>query len=73
MKTFVSLIHTVFNCGTMETLAYNQAEFRHFRAISEWVTMLKQHGLTTDGRKLLQANDPSDNLLMLFTKEGQSA
>jgi len=68
MHQFVSLVHTVFNMGLFETWAFNQQEFRKFRPISEWVGLLNEVGLTDSGQRLLQANDPSDNTLLLFEK-----
>jgi FAD/FMN-containing dehydrogenase/uncharacterized membrane protein YhaH (DUF805 family)/SAM-dependent methyltransferase len=68
MRQFCSLIHSVFNIGTQETWQTNQAELRHFRSVAAWCELLKKHGLISDGHGLLQAHDPSDNTLMIFTK-----
>jgi FAD/FMN-containing dehydrogenase len=68
MHTFVSLVHTVFNAGLHVTWEANQSELRHFRSISEWVSNLGEHGLRYCGQRELQANDPSDNVLLAFTR-----
>jgi SAM-dependent methyltransferase len=69
MNAFVSLIHTVFNLGLGVSWEVNRAELRFFRPIEEWKTILAKHGLVQTGEGQLQAHDPSDNTLLLFTKE----
>lgn len=73
MRTFVSLVHTVFNAGLKERWETNQRELRHFRPVSEWVDYLQQRGLSDSGQRQLQAHDPSDNVLMLFAKSSAGA
>lgn len=68
MHRFVSLVHTVFNAGLNETWETNQRELRHFRPIAEWVAYLGERGLNDRGARELQAHDPSDNVLLAFTK-----
>jgi SAM-dependent methyltransferase len=68
MNTFVSLVHTVFNAGLNEPWETNQRELRHFRPIAQWVAYLGDRGLKDKGRRELQAHDPSDNVLLAFTK-----
>lgn len=68
MRTFVSLVHTVFNAGLNESWETNQAELRFFRPVNEWVEILARHGLRDLGHRELQAHDPSDNVLMAFIK-----
>lgn len=68
MFTFVSLVHTVFNAGLNETWETNQRELRYFRPIAEWVAYLAERGLADLGQRELQAHDPSDNVLLAFTK-----
>lgn len=70
MFTFVSLVHTVFNAGLHETWETNQRELRFFRPIADWVTYLGARGLVDCGQRELQAHDPSDNVLLAFTKAG---
>lgn len=69
MRTFVSLIHTVFNLGLDAPWSVNAAEPRHFESIATWVERVEAAGLVDSGARLLQANDPSRNVLMAFTKE----
>jgi SAM-dependent methyltransferase len=66
---FVSLIHTVFNAGTGAKWEQNRAELRHFVSIEEWSKRLAGVGLVDSGQRLYQAHDPSDNVLMSFTRE----
>lgn len=70
MRTFVSLVHTVFNAGLKEPWETNQAELRHFRPVADWVAYLQERGLSDSGQRQLQAHDPSNNVLMAFTKAG---
>lgn len=69
MNAFVSLAHTVFNAGLGVPWGVNQAELRFFRPVEEWIRQLAAHGLKHTGARLLQAHDPSDNMLMAFRKE----
>jgi SAM-dependent methyltransferase len=68
MNTFVSFIHTIFNAGLGVPWETNQAELRFFRPVAQWEAMLTQHGLKSVGKRLVQAHDPSDNMLMAFVK-----
>ena len=68
MHTFVSLVHTVFNAGLNCDWEVNQRELRHFRPIAHWVAYLGDQGLQDTGQRELQAHDPSDNVLLAFTK-----
>lgn len=68
MFAFVSLAHTVFNCGLGETWETNAGELRFFVSVDEWVKRLAGAGLRDCGKRLYQAHDPSDNVLMLFEK-----
>ncbi len=68
MFTFVSLAHTVFNCGLGETWETNRDELRFFVSVDEWVKRLAEAGFRDGGKRLYQAHDPSDNVLMLFEK-----
>ena len=68
MKTFASLIHTIFNSGTSVSLDNNFQEIRHFRSCAEWIEILRSHNLEYKGLSIRQDNDPSDNLLMSFEK-----
>jgi hypothetical protein len=71
MKVFVSLIHSVFNAGLGVPWEENKNELRFFRSINDWVNYLAERGFEESGERLLQANDPSLNVLMRFIKKGQ--
>ena len=72
MHTFVSLVHTVFNAGLYVDWEINQRELRYFRSIEQWVSYLDGHGLQATGKRELQAHDPSDNVLLSFTRVTQA-
>ncbi|KFN44528.1 FAD-binding protein [Arenimonas oryziterrae] len=69
MNAFVSLAHTVFNAGLGVPWETNQAELRFFAPLQRWIDLLARHGLRDSGQRLLQANDPSINTLLMFTKD----
>ena len=68
MDAFVALAHIVFNAGLGLPWAENRKERRHFAPIAEWSRRVEAAGLVDGGRRLAQAHDPSDNLLLAFTK-----
>jgi FAD/FMN-containing dehydrogenase/SAM-dependent methyltransferase len=68
MHAFVALAHTVFNAGLGASWESNAAELRHFAPVTHWVGLIEQAGLRDSGQRLLQAHDPSDNVLMAFIK-----
>ena len=68
MDRFVSLAHTVFNAGLGVPWETNQREIRRFAPVSAWVERLGAVGLRDSGQRLTQAHDPSDNVVMMFTK-----
>lgn len=68
MRTFVSLIHTVFNAGLGVSWEDNINELRYFTSIETLISYLQERGFTHYGKTLLQKNDPSDNTLMEFVK-----
>lgn len=69
MDRFVSHIHTVFNAGTEETWETNEQEPRFFNTIEHWSKAVEAGGFKDSGRRLLQKNDPSDNVLMAFERQ----
>lgn len=68
MATFVSLVHTVFNLGLNVTWETDNSEFKSFKSIDEWSTILSSYGFIDGGSRILQDKDPSDNTLVSFTK-----
>ena len=68
LDVLVRLAHTVFNAGLGIPWAQNQAELRDFAPMQRWIDALAAAGLTASGKRLLQANDPTDNTLMAFVK-----
>jgi FAD/FMN-containing dehydrogenase/uncharacterized membrane protein YhaH (DUF805 family) len=69
MKTFVSLVHTVFNAGLMAPWSVDRAELRFFTGADEIARIVEAHGLIDAGERIFQARDPSRNALMAFRKE----
>jgi SAM-dependent methyltransferase len=72
MFRFVGLIHTIFNAGTGASWEQNRDELRYFVSIEEWVKRLRAFGLVDQRARLLQAHDPSNNVLMAFVREGRT-
>ncbi len=68
MKTFVSLVHTVFNVGLGVSWEENRKEKRFFNSLSHWVEALNRNRLELIDEQLLQDHDPSRNTLMVFVK-----
>ncbi len=68
MDKFVSLAHTVFNAGLGVPWETNQRELRHFAPVREWCRRLESAGFRDSGKRLLQAHDPSDNVLLSYTR-----
>ena len=69
MRTFCSLVHTVFNAGLGVSWEENRKELRLFEGVDFWVDALVGNGFEDMGKRLLQANDPSLNTLMCFRRE----
>ncbi|WP_394782045.1 FAD-binding protein [Undibacterium sp.] len=68
MNAFVSLAHCVFNAGLGESWATNAAELRFFESLDTWIQRVEAAGMLHTGSKLLQAGDPSDNVLLAFRR-----
>jgi SAM-dependent methyltransferase len=68
MATFVSLVHTVFNLGLNVSWETNHSEFKSFKSIDEWSSIISAYGFKDSGKRILQDKDPSDNTLVSFTK-----
>lgn len=69
MDDFVAAVHTVFNAGLLEPWETNAAELRFFWSVQDAVAYLEGQGFSDKGARLRQAHDPTDNILMAFTKE----
>jgi SAM-dependent methyltransferase len=68
MATFVSLVHTVFNLGLNVPWETDISEYKSFKPIEEWSSILSTYGFKDMGGRILQDKDPSDNTLMSFIK-----
>jgi FAD/FMN-containing dehydrogenase len=73
MDAFVSLAHTVFNAGLGVAWETNRDERRHFAPAAQWSGRLAEAGFRDGGQRLLQAHDPTDNMLMAFVKQPGAA
>ena len=73
MNTFVSLAHAVFNAGLGVPWETNRDELRLFAPVSEWSRRLQAAGFRDTGKRMLQAHDPTDNMLMAFVKPERAA
>ena len=69
MRTFCSLVHTVFNAGLGVSWEQDRQELRLFEGVNFWVKAITQRGLSDTGERRLQANDPSKNTLVCFIKQ----
>lgn len=68
MHSFVALAHAVFNAGLGVPWETNHQELRYFTSVVEWSRRLTAAGFRDCGKRLVQAHDPSDNVLMAFIK-----
>ena len=68
MKTFCSLVHTVFNAGFAVSWEENASEFKSFNSIDHWINEVCNAGFSVGESRLLQKNDPSINTMVLFSK-----
>jgi FAD/FMN-containing dehydrogenase/SAM-dependent methyltransferase len=68
MHAFVSVAHAVFNAGLGVSWEVNRRELRLFAPAAEWSRRLVAVGFEDTGRRLRQAHDPTDNLLMAFVR-----
>lgn len=69
MATFVSLVHSVFNLGLNIPWETDSSEFKSFKSIAEWSSIIVKYGFVDSGVRILQDKDPSDNTLVSFTKQ----
>jgi hypothetical protein len=69
MRVFCSLVHTVFNAGLGVSWEEDRRELRLFEGVEFWVDRVCESGFTDSQQRLLQANDPSLNTLMCFTRQ----
>ncbi len=68
MAVFVSLVHTVFNLGLKVPCETDAQEYKSFKPVDEWSSIICAAGFSDSGQRILQDNDPSDNTLMSFIK-----
>jgi SAM-dependent methyltransferase len=68
MATFVSLVHSVFNLGLNISWETDSSEFKAFKSIDEWSSIISRYGFRDTGKRILQDKDPSDNTLIAFIK-----
>ena len=68
LRAMVSLAHTVFNAGLAESWETNAAELRLFEPVATWVQRLDDAGFDDSGHRVLQDNDPTDNVLLCFVR-----
>lgn len=68
MRHLVSLAHDVFNVGTHEVWATNEAERRNFYSLDYLVSLFEAQGFRALPARLRQDGDPTLNTLMCFQK-----
>lgn len=65
-RDLVTLAHDVFNAGVSLGWEENAAQFRHFRSVEEWTTLLARCGFERAPGAERQPGDPTDNTLLAF-------
>jgi hypothetical protein len=68
MSKFVALIHAVFNAVLNAPISVENDEIRDFESIDTIIKDIENQGFKDSGQRLKQAGDPSDNILLRFTK-----
>ena len=69
MQSFLSLIHSIFNAGTLASVAEEKSEYRNFQPLTHWIDLLEKNGLVWDGQKpSIRKGDPSLNSLIILKK-----
>lgn len=68
MRAMVGLAHDVFNVGTHETWATNEAERRNFYSLEYLAGLFASQGFRATPARLRQAGDPTLNTLMCFER-----
>lgn len=69
MRTFCSLVHTVFNAGLGVPWQEDRRELRLFEGVDFWVSAVTSEGFIDTGSRVLQDYDPSLNTLMCFSRD----
>jgi FAD/FMN-containing dehydrogenase/uncharacterized membrane protein YhaH (DUF805 family)/SAM-dependent methyltransferase len=72
MDDFVSVVHTIFNAGLLAPWETNADELRFFWPVEEASAYLEARGFEDQGDRLRQPYDPTENVLMAFTKRGDT-
>lgn len=67
-KTFLHVVHSVYNVGTDVSLKNEKEEIRNFQSLDYWIKTIEKHGFKISTTRLLQKNDPTENTLLCFTK-----
>lgn len=68
MRALVGLAHDVFNVGTHEPWATNEAERRNFYSLDYLVSVFEAQGFKALPARLRQEGDPTLNTLLCFEK-----
>jgi SAM-dependent methyltransferase len=72
MKTFVNVVHSVFNAGLPPGRVSLEDELNHvrnFRGLDEWTSLLEYCGFErVDGGPCIVKGDPTDNGMIMFRK-----
>ncbi len=68
MQAMAGLAHDVYNAGLGLSWEENAKEIRHFNSSADQRGYLKARGFKDSGKRIFQANDPTENALMEFVK-----
>lgn len=67
-ESYVHLAHATFNAGIGSGARVESRELRNFQPLQHWIDRLSEIGLKAGDLRLAQEGDPTDNLLISFTK-----
>lgn len=68
-QVFLDIIHSVINLANNVAWAIESKEYRTFKPIAEWSSIITAHGFKDTGKRIIQQKDPTLNTLMAFVKE----
>lgn len=73
MKSFLSLVHSIFNLGTGVSAEEEAKEYRNFQPLKHWIDLCQKSGLVWDGQEpLIRKGDSTCNSLIALKKVSDS-
>ena len=68
-QMFLDVIHSVINLANNVSWQAESKEHRVFKPVTEWSTIIADHGFKDTGKRIVQQKDPTLNTLMSFIKQ----